>query len=227
MNQPYQPGNPYGHDPYPNEPYGQADPYAQQYDVAYPAQQPYQAQQPAQYAGPGQQPPKKSNLPMFIAAGLVVALAIGLTLFFVLRDDSKETAGGDPSSLPTSKEVTESFFKAVDAKDEDKMRKLGRGDVEGDIDNIMDADTTAVKFGDGKVIDSALKKVDGIRLAVVTWLVNDPPDGQEDDAELAVALLDDGDGFQICKIDGSDGDSANETMSNFETDYESDCEYSK
>ena len=100
-------------------------------------------------------------------------------------------------------------------------------DVEGDIDNIMDADTTAVKFGDGKVTDSALKKVDGIRLAVVTWLVNDPPDGQEDDAELAVALLDDGDGFQICKIDGSDGDSANETMSNFETDYESDCEYSK
>lgn len=214
MNQPYPPAPGYG--PPGQYPPGGPAPYgAAQQQPGYP-QNGY---------GP---PPKKSNLPIWIAAGLVLALGIGVGLFFLLRGDDSGGSGPGPQAAPTPKEVTKSFFTAVDARDEEGMLDNARGDVEGDIDLIMsgEADALGLKFADGQSTDDAAKKVDDVELAVVVWKLNDVPDDLDtDEAELGVALLDDGDGFEVCAIDDVNGSSAKEILEEFEGEFETACDY--
>lgn len=242
MNQPYppygpqQPG-PYGQGSSQPGPYSQPVPYAQQYDVAYPTNQGYgqpYAGGPTGSAlgGYGPPPPQRSKLPIWIALGVVVALAAGIGLFFLLRDgDSGGGTASGPSttvSAPGPEEVTKSFFEAVDAMDEKGMQENARGEVEDDIEQIMDggAEDLGISFSDGSATDSVTKEVDDIELAVVIWeLQNLPDDFPSDQGELTVFLLDDGDGFKICQIDTPYGPEAKDVLEDFELSYEEECAY--
>lgn len=243
MNQPNPPYGPQQPDPYGHGP-GQPDPYGQQYEVSYPTGPSYGPQyggqpgpQPGPYGGqPGPggygPPPQRSKLPIWIATGLVVALAAGLGLFFLLRDDDSgngtEAGSSTTVSAPGPEEVTMSFFEAVDAMDEEGMKDNARGEVEDDIDDIMDGEVQdlGVTFSEGNATDSATKEVDDVELAVVIWELDELPDDiPADQAELAVALLDDGDGFRICQIDAPYESDAKDVLEEFELTYEDDCAY--
>lgn len=225
MSQPYPPG-PNGQGPH--------QPYADQYEVSYPPQTGH-PQQSQGYGPPpaGQHPqpgPQRSKAPIWIAAGLVLALAIGLTVYFLVRGGSGGEKKGETEAAPTPEEITKTFFTAVDAKDEQGMKDAARGDVEGDIDEIMDggAETLGVEFAKGKSTDDAAKKTDGVDLAVVVWELEDIPDDLDPgEVSLGVGLLDDGDGYQVCKIDETDGASAKDILQEFEDEYEEVCDYSK
>lgn len=266
-NNPY--GNPYGGDPdrgaYPpqdfGEPgygqsgydqpgYGQAGYGQPGYDQAgYPQSghgtqgfgaQGY-GQAPNQY-GHGQQPPRppKSRLPIFIAAGLVVVLAIGVTLFLVLRDDAKTAGGGGGGNdLPTAPEITTQFFQAVDDVDEDAMSAIARGDVLDDVDEIIEqGGTDLVTFADGELIADGAKQVDDVGIAVVVWEIEDPTESQNS-FQLSVGLLDedDGDGYKVCYIDDPSGDTGeiskgddsamDALVDDWEDEYAKRCDYQK
>ncbi|RSN64890.1 hypothetical protein DMH01_00300 [Amycolatopsis sp. WAC 04182] len=92
----------------PQQPYQQQPPqqgYPPQNPPQY-AQQPYQGYQqfPQQtYQGFAPEPPKKGNKGLWIGLGaLVLVIAVGATLFFVLRDgeEPQPQAGPPPSSAP-------------------------------------------------------------------------------------------------------------------------------
>ncbi|KFU80514.1 hypothetical protein SAMN04489729_7501 [Amycolatopsis lurida] len=87
----------------PQQPYQQQPPQ-QGYPPQY-AQQPYQGYQqfPQQpYQGFAPEPPKKGNKGLWIGLGaLVLVIAVGATLFFVLRDgEEPQPQAGPPSSAP-------------------------------------------------------------------------------------------------------------------------------
>lgn len=243
MNQPHPPYGPQQPGPYDQGP-GRQDPYGQQYDVSYPSApgfgQPYGSGQPGPHGGGygtpppppgGYGAPPPSKLPIWIALGVVVALAAGIGLFFLLRDGDSggTTAGGSTTvSAPGPEEVTKSFFEAVDAMDEKGMKENARGEVEDDIQSIMDGDAEdlGVIFSEGQVIDSTSKEVDDVELAVVIWELDEmPEDVPAGDTGLAVMLLDEGDGYQVCQIDAPYGPEADEVLDDFELSYEEDCEY--
>lgn len=215
-----------------NQPY-RPDPYGQQYEVSYPPPPGYGGPPPSvhgSWPAPQQQPAhSRSKLPILVAAGVALLLVIGLTLFFVLRDSSATAGGGAPGKAGP-KSVVKSFFVAVDKLDEGDLKKYARGDLEDDLDDIMDggAQQSGVEFANGTASDLATKKTDGLHLAVVLWSLDDVPDYVDsDDFALVVALLDEGDGFQICKIESLEGgtESAADLLEEFEYDYESTCDY--
>jgi len=167
---------------------------------------------------------------VWIAAGVIVALAVGLSAFFLFREGDGKTAAGKPGSAGqdrTAEQVTKAFFEAVDDLDEKAMKDVTRGEVRDEIKYIMKSggNTYGVVFGDGKVTDTADKQVGDASLAVVIWeVVLDLPDVPSEAGELAVALLDDGDGFKICAVQEDTVD-AEEAMEEFAGDFEEICDY--
>lgn len=257
MNQPQEPqsphgnaygdyGQPGGYGAHGQQPYGQSGQPPQQ--QAYGAAGAYGA--PGAYGGPaayeppggqggfgsdpGQPQPPRSKVPMLVAAGLVVALAIGVTLFLVLRDDPK-TPGGGGTAAPSAAEITGQFFQAVDDVDENDMKKVARGDMLDDIQEIIDeGGTEQVKFTDGESIADAAKQVDDVEIAVVVWELTDVPVGESDTIQLEVGLLDDGDGFKVCHIkdsdaliDAGDDEAAGGLVDDWAAEYAEHCAYQK
>ena len=213
MNQPYDPRNRYGdqsgwyHDPQAPGAYRQHD--------GLPAQ-------PPAYS------PPPSKLPMLVAAALVLVLAVGVTLFLVLRDERTVAAGGGGQpDTPSAIEVTQQFFQAVDDVDEKGMTEIARGDINDDIQDIVEqGGTDEVTFADGTLVDDGSKTVDDVKVAVVLWGLADVPGEYGGDLELSVGLLDDGDGYRVCSIDDDPGaGSIDELVVAWADEFEDYCDY--
>lgn len=233
MNQPYDPSSPY-HEQYggPYEPqaygsqgYGPAQPGGGYAGVGQPGpgQPGYGYPQPP----PPPQPPR-SKLPIILAAGLVVVLAIGVTLFLVLRDGDSTAGGNGGGKEPGGSspvEVTAQFFEAVDAVDEKVMNEIARGDMEDDVDDIIaQGGTDEVAFASGQVVDDASTKIDNVEIAVVVWDLTDVPDDLGE-TTLAVGLLDDGDGYQVCHIDDATSGGIDDMLDEWADEFEEYCDY--
>ena len=245
MSYPQNPNDPYGQQPA----YGQQpDPYGQSYGQQQPAygQQPYDqsyGQQPAygqpydqQYGygpggpgGPGGPPPKKSKLPIFIALGVVVLLAVGVTLFLVLRDGDNEAGpdgGTTTSSAPApptdtdAEQTAYTFFEAVDNKDTATLDAMTRGEVVDDLAGLEDSDDVDIEFSTGKAIEWEVSEVDEGTLGFVAWEMF----YQGESGTLFVLMLSEKSeypDFKVCAVEASD---ENYTLSDFEAEYDFRCE---
>ncbi|GAB3295950.1 hypothetical protein EK0264_14655 [Epidermidibacterium keratini] len=242
-NDPYgqQPGQPYG------QPYGQqpSSPYDQSYDQQYgqppqqPYGQPYDQQsygQPyeQQYgygpAGPSGAPPKKSKAPIFIALGVVLLLAVGVTLFFVLRDNDNEADGGGggtstssappPPTSSDAENLAADFFQAVDDKDTATLDGMTRGEVVDDLSGIEDSGDINFDFASGEAANAETASVEEGTLAVVDWQLTD----SGETASLYVLMLSETSEypeFKVCAVESNDD---SYSMSDFEQEYDFRCE---
>ncbi|WP_153505970.1 hypothetical protein [Cumulibacter manganitolerans] len=174
----------------------------------------------------------RSRAPLGIAALAVLALAVGLTVLLLLRSPARVSGTGAAATTggaSAAEQVTAEFFAAVDEKDEGAMKDRGRGDILEDIEMIVDGEPVpdGLHFAEGSATESTTAAVDGVRIAAVAWELDDPPEGITDDATLTVRLLDDGDGYRICDIDGSGSASVAGVLKGFENEYEDICDYQK
>lgn len=145
---------------------------------------------PPGYAPPptyGQPPPPKSNKGWLLGGGgaLIVLIAVGLTLFFVLR-------GGDgkaDASSPT--ETVESYLNAAKDDDTDAGLELLTDELRDQVDKLgsLMGDTDE-KLAD---YDIGEEKVDGDKATVDAHVVSD----QDNKADLEFQLVKDGDDWKI------------------------------
>lgn len=121
----YGPPQGYGQPQYGPPQYGPPPGYAQQYQAGY---------------GPPQQP--KSKLPWIVTASVVVLVAIGLTLFFVLRGGSATTSSATPE------QVTQAFVDAAKKQDKSEAEKYVCDSLKSQIES---SSTTDLYGGIGSV----------------------------------------------------------------------------
>lgn len=173
--------------------------------------------------------PRSSWLPIYLASALVLLLAIGVTLFLALRDDATTSGGPEPvPDAPSAVDVTKAFLVAVDDQDEPAVKGMSRGEVLEELDEVLSAQDYDIVLASGNLLDDAQKEVGDVEIAVVLWEVVDVPEDLADqETNLAVSLLDEGDGYQVCYVDDADGKSITTLMSQWEDDFAQSCDYAK